>query len=201
MQNRIRYIFFDLGGVFFEWNTYFTNAADTFHIDRLQMAKIFDNYDEQITRGFMTPQKFWEKCQEELHVNNAGNFNFLARWVDDYIPIMSTHIFAKELNRKYKLGIISNTYKGMYPLLIEKNKVPNISFDVKILSCDAGFQKPEREIYRLAQSKTPANNNEILFVDDSDNYLKPAKKMGWQTFLFDTNNVDKSITAIQSMLG
>ena len=200
MENNIKFIFFDIGGVFLEWDNCFKNAAKKHNLDRQQISALFGKYDDQITKGQMTPEEFWRKCQEELFIKNAKDFNFLESWVDDYIPITDVYSFVKALSKKYKIGLISNIYKGMFSLLIEKNIIPNISFDVKILSCEVGLRKPEIEIYTLAQSKCHLKNSEILFIDDVKIHLEPAKRMGWQTFLFETHNVDKSIAGIQSLL-
>jgi hypothetical protein len=39
-----------------------------------------------------------------------------------------------------------------------------------------------------------------LFIDDKKDFLLPAQKLGWQTFLFDANNPNKSAKSLQNIL-
>jgi epoxide hydrolase-like predicted phosphatase len=200
MDNKIKFIYFDFGGVFFNWDNYFKKAADKFAFDRQQIIRFFNKNNEAITKGHISSQKFWEMFQEEMGIENAESFDFLASWVEDYMPLPSVHRFAKTLSKHYKVGVISNIYKGMHPLLIEKGRIPDISFDTTVLSCEVGLQKPEIEIYELAQSKIHYKGKEVLFIDDVESYIDSAKNMGWQTFQFETNNVDKSLADLERLL-
>lgn len=200
MRNKIKFIYFDFGGVFFNWDNYFKNASDAFGFDRQQIIKYFNKNSEAITKGHISSQKFWEMFQEEVGIKNAKNFDFTKSWANDYVPIPAMHRFAKSLHKKYKVGVISNIYKGMYPFMVKNGKVPDSIFSVEILSCEVRLQKPEREIFELAQQKAGFAGDEILFIDDSKEYLDGAKQLGWQTFHFETHNADTSIAGIKNLL-
>lgn len=161
---------------------------------------MFTKYNKEVTKGFFSSQEFWERCQEELKIKDDKNFNFVENWVGDYVAIEKMHQFVKEVNKKYEIGIISNIYEGMFPLMIRQKKIPNIRFVSKILSCDEGLMKPDREIYELAESRISYRGSEILFIDDVKEYIDSAKKMGWQTFQFETYNPEKSIRELYTLL-
>lgn len=141
MDSTIKFIYLDLGGVLFNWELYFTNVSKAFHLERPQIGALYIKYNEGIMKGTISPQKFWELCQKELSIRNVKNFDFLENWVNDYQPILEMHKLASALNRKYKIGIISNLYKGMYPVLIKNGKIPELRLDALILSCEVGLQK------------------------------------------------------------
>lgn len=51
-------------------------------------------------------------------------------------------------------------------------------FEPRILSCDEGYAKPEQELYDIAVDRAGVLPHEILFVDDQEKCLVPAKAMG-----------------------
>ncbi|MCA9369346.1 HAD-IA family hydrolase, partial [Candidatus Woesebacteria bacterium] len=75
-----------------------------------------------------------------------------------------------------------------------------INWDAHTHSCDIGFVKPEIEIYQIATEKAKTNPEEILFIDDNNNFIEGAKKIGWQTFLFDEENPRDSVFQLRTLL-
>ena len=50
------------------------------------------------------------------------------------------------------------------------------------------------------QKKSGFKANEILLVDDRKDFIEPARKIGWNTYLFDPLKAQKSIREINSLL-
>ena len=90
---------------------------------------------------------------KKYHIPEADNFDFLESWVSDYKPIPEIHNFIHNIKSNYKIGLLSNIYKGMWPLLLEKKLIPDIRYEAVIFSCGVGMRKPEEGIYALAQKK------------------------------------------------
>ncbi len=59
-------------------------------------------------------------------------------------------------------------------------------FEDIIVSGRVGLCKPEPEIYELASRRFGYSANEILFIDDREENLEPAAKLGWTTHHFRT---------------
>jgi FMN phosphatase YigB (HAD superfamily) len=196
----INFVYFDLGGVFFEWDQAFATAANKFGVDIKRIIGIFNEHDEEITKGYMAPGKFWNVCREKLNIKGGENYNFLESWVGDYVPIEVLHKMARVIAEKYHVGIISNIYKGMYPLLLKRKIVPDLDFKPVILSCEVHLRKPEKEIFKLAQERAGCGVDEILFIDDSTSSVAGAKDFGWKTVLFETYNPDKTIDKVKKRL-
>src|SRR5882672_3970203 len=116
LENKIKFIYFDLGGVFFNWDNYFQNVAKEFKFDRHQIMNFFKKHDERLTKGLVSPQAFWEIYQKDAGIKNTDGFDFLDNWVEDFMPLLPMHKFAETLIKRYQVGVISNIYKGMYPL-------------------------------------------------------------------------------------
>jgi len=199
--NKIKFIYFDIGGVMTDTDNYFKEATTKFSIPINEFTKFWqDNFRDEMTRGKITPQDFWKQAIKKFNLKNAEDFNFVESWMNDYIPRKEVHELAKKFSKKYKIGLISNLYPGMMPRLIEIGKVPDINYSVLILSNEVGLMKPEKAIYDLSTTKVGIKLEEILLIDDRQDFIKGAKAAGWQTVWFDTNNIDKSIKQIKELL-
>tara|TARA_Y100000034_G_scaffold83486_1_gene99938 strand:+ start:181 stop:810 length:630 start_codon:yes stop_codon:yes gene_type:complete len=93
---------------------------------------------------------------------------------------------AKKLRKKgYKTGILSDQWHLSEEALIPPKD--NKKFNPIIVSSRVGLRKPDPKIYKLLIKKCKCKANEILFVDNRNWNLKPAKKLGIKTILFKDN--------------
>src|SRR3989344_3200035 len=168
----IKFIYFDVGGVLLDWSKVFENATTKFNLDPEDIGKVFDENHDPITKGLISAQELWGKCIQKYNLKNASDYNFLESWVSDYQPIREMHQLIYKIVPKYKIGLLSNIYEGMLPLLLEKKIIPNINYEQIVFSCDVGMMKPNSDIYALAQKKARVDANEILLVDNRKDILK-----------------------------
>jgi len=199
MNNRL-FIYFDVGSVLVDWSNAFETSASRFNLTVDDIFKVFNENDEQITKGFITPQQLWEKCIKKYNIPDARNYDFLESWVSDYKPIQEMHNLVHKIKSNYRIGLLSNIYKGMLPLLLKKRVVPAIHYQEIVFSCDVSMRKPEADIYNLAQKKAKIEPDNILLVDDREDYLEGAKKASWYTFLFDNKKRVQSTKELEKYL-
>lgn len=83
-------------------------------------------------------------------------------------------------------------YPKMYKSILKNKIIPKIGWDIIIDSSKVGLQKPDPEIYVLAEKLAEAKGEEIFFVENTKVNIDTAKSLGWQTFLYDSNNYEKS---------
>ncbi len=198
---KIKFIYFDIGNILVDWTNAFKTVSKKFHIPFSKIAiNEWNKYDDEITRGKITPQEFWNKVRQDLKVKDGGDLDFLENWIGDYKPIKETHKLLKTLEKNYKVGLITNLYIGMFQKLLEKKLIPKAKYSAIVISCETGFRKPEKEIYNIATEKSGVKPEEILLIDDRKDFVEGAKKMGWQTFLFNTKNLKISVKKLSSKL-
>ena len=94
--------------------------------------------------------------------------------------------FAIKLKKQgYKIAILSDQWylskKAFFSKQLEKN------FKPAIISCDIGVRKPNPKIYLILLKKLKLPAKKVLFIDNQQWNLKPAKKIGFQTILFKNN--------------
>jgi len=73
----------------------------------------------------------------------------------------------------------------MFDKIIKRKLLPPVNWNVVIDSSVVGYQKPDRQIFEIAEQKANAKKSEILFVENSPEHISEASEFGWQTFLYD----------------
>ena len=91
-----------------------------------------------------------------------------------------------------KVGLLTNMYVNMYEAIKDRGIFPSVLWDVVIDSSKVGLEKPNKEIFIYAQQKAGCNGNEILFVENSIEYINVASSLGWHAFLYDSAHPNES---------
>lgn len=201
-MNRVKFIYFDIGNVMADTNDYFKGATTKFNIPLSDFTQFWDsgNGADDMTRGKITAQEFWQDAVRKFNIENAGDFDFLESWLSDYKPISETHELARKLSKQYEIGLISNLYPGMITKLFNRELVADLKYSAVILSCETGFRKPEKEIYQIATEKAAVRPEDIFFIDDRIDFIEGANKFGWHTFRFDDGKILSTINRLEKLL-
>jgi len=85
----------------------------------------------------------------------------------------------------YKIAILSDQWQLSHRVLAPKKYMKK--FNKVIISCQVGLRKPDPEIYKLLLKKLKLKPKQIVFIDNQDWNLVPAKKLGMKTILFKNN--------------
>jgi putative hydrolase of the HAD superfamily len=96
--------------------------------------------------------------------------------------------FIAAIRKQYKLAIISNDSGRWSKYLREKFDI-NKLFDVISISGDLKIQKPDERIFRLTIEQLGCNAEDCFYVDDREGNLEAASKVGMNTVLFNSRNV------------
>lgn len=182
-------ILFDIGGVLVDCNDSFKTAASDLNIPIELIDEAFDKYEAEITLGEISPQELYQYILKKNKISKDSNYNFTENWVKDYKVIPDSYDLLIDLSSHYKLGLLSNTYKGIVGESIISNKMPDILYAYKFLSCDLAMQKPNQDIYDYVENETGYKGSEILFIDDRIDFLEIPKRIGWQTVLYNSSSV------------
>ncbi|MCA9345722.1 HAD-IA family hydrolase, partial [Candidatus Saccharibacteria bacterium] len=85
----------------------------------------------------------------------------------------------------YKIGLMTNIMPGLLQQMLQTHILPDVAYDAIIDSSEAGYIKPEPEIYQAAQDMAGCEPAEILLIDDSRPNLMAAERLGWHVLWFD----------------
>lgn len=183
----IKAVIFDYDGVMKKSQKLSLDIADLYNISVEEYEKHLPQLKpiiEKFDKGLIGADEFWaefsnamgkalpEKCGEKAKQMYKGRFVFLSE---------VTGLIDELKNQKFKLAILSN----MFPYQAEVTKENNgyAPFDNVFISCERGLKKPDLEFYDLAIKEMNVKPEECLFVDDKEENLVPAEKLGMKTIL------------------
>lgn len=121
-------------------------------------------------------------------------------WLGSLVPINESIKLLRELKSKnYKIYFLSNFYEeGFYYM---KNKFPILNeSDGYLISYQVKLMKPNIKIYKMFLEKFDLKPKECFFLDDLEENLEGARKVGIQGMVFeDANKVWNYIEKVNSM--
>ena len=176
-------VVFDLNGVFF--TNGFTLAvkriADHVGKKHEHIENIFSTPEAKAYRaGVHDPGAFWESVSG--HFDDISVIKELL--FSSYVPIPEAHAFFQRLRKAgIMLGFLSNSPHDRFFYLEQKHRFRK-HFDFGIFSFEAGAQKPERPIYEKLIERCGVLSPEVIFVDDKEENLVPARELGMSALLF-----------------
>ena len=180
----IKFIYFDVGGVIFEWKHSLNALSKELGINLDSDSPVWQKYDNRVCRGENKPQQLWTNLTKH-YKKQPKDIKFLEFWVNNFVAINEIHSLICKLSKKYPIGLLTNIFPGTLNLAIKKGYIPNIKYSALIESCEVGYVKPEKEIFEISEKEALVKPSEIFFIDDSKTNIKVAQKRGWQTHLFD----------------
>ena len=119
------------------------------------------------------------------------------------LPFPETISVLKELKKKYKLCMITNTFKQSHQAMAQNYHFENI-FDLVLVSYEVGAVKPNNLMYEVALKKFKVKPNEVVMVGDTleDDVLAP-EKLGIHGIVIDRKkkyvSYEKRITSLEQL--
>ncbi len=184
-MEKIRAIIFDWGGGLIEDPAprLFEYCAKALGVGVEQYRIAFDICLNDFQTGRITEQQFWFNMTTHLKVPTLHTDSLWSKaFTVAYEPRQEMFALVSRLRETgVKTALLSNTEKPAVEL-IRKQKYD--LFDVAVFSCLEGVTKPERKIYEITLDRlgTPAGN--ALFIDDKQDFIDGAQRVGLQTILF-----------------
>jgi HAD superfamily hydrolase (TIGR01509 family) len=134
---------------------------------------------EDFWTGKLTEDDFWQwliKLCQTIDMQKAKSI-----LLENLRPLPAFDYIAK-WSELADIHLLSNHRKEWLDPLLKPIKKYTKSINI---SSTVGFCKPNLEIYNIINSNLHTKH-EVMFVDDQDKNLKPAKSLGWSTLIADT---------------
>lgn len=182
MEN-IKLAAFDLEGVLFDWHKGIESISKTTNVKYDTIHNYLIKRHSELELGKITEKEFWSDFILEYKLFCKAE-DLIFYWVHSQPKISKNWELAKEYkNNGIKLAIVSNSWPTLIYCL-QKIYPDFVIFDYIFESHKIGYTKPSIEFFKYVENKTGFTGNEILIIDDSEENLQGAKKMGWQIKYF-----------------
>jgi putative hydrolase of the HAD superfamily len=187
MSRKYSAIVFDLGQVLIPFDYQIFIDAVNKHQAGLgeKFVKIYnDNYSvhRDFERGKISEQEFIALMLEWLEHKVTAD-EFIRYWSGIFSLNEKVISLLPELKKRYKLYLLSNTNSIHQKYGYQHYEFLKI-FDKLFLSHEVGYVKPEEGIYRAVENYSQLPSDEHLFIDDIEEYVLAAKKIGWDGIQF-----------------
>ena len=141
-----------------------------------------------IERGIGDAEAWKARAHAELEARAGKPLPPLhEEWRRAQRPIEANLDLVARLRPPYKISVLSNADCSLRGRLEEEMRIHHL-FDDIVCSAEVGMAKPEAEIFRLAASRLGVAPEECVFVDDWDQNIEAARKIGMTGVLY---RVDK----------
>lgn len=183
----IKTVIFDYDGVVKKSQKLSLDIADLYKISVEECEKFSPQLKliiEKFDKGLIAEEKFWmefsdalgkavpEKCEEKARKMYKDKFVFFPEVIG---------LIEKLKSEGFRLSILSNMFPYQAEIIKENNGYA--LFDDVFISCERGIKKPNLEFYELVIREMNVSPQECLFIDDKEENLLPAEKLGMKTVL------------------
>ncbi|MEA3355540.1 MAG: hypothetical protein U9Q63_03595 [Patescibacteria group bacterium] len=197
MNNSIKFVYFDVGGVLYLDYSKTNKWEEMQHdlgITQKKSSKFNQLWKKHASRVCLDydVNNLIPILKKELNLNIPKNYSMLKDFINRFDKNPSIWPVAKYAKKHYKVGLLTNQYPRMLPLIMQGKQIPNVEWDIVIDSSIVGLQKPDPNIFKLSQKRAKTKSKYIFYIDNDQKHLDSAKNLGWQTFLYDPSNPLKS---------
>jgi putative hydrolase of the HAD superfamily len=184
---KIATLFFDVGGVILTngWDTAARHAAmNKFQLDTAEFEARHELANPPWERGEITMEEYLART---IFYRER---TFWPKEFEDFMcaqskPLAESLEFVKgiALSGRYLMAVISNESVEINAYRIKMFGLREI-FTAFFSSCYVGIQKPDARIFKVALDVTQRNADECIFVDDREENVAGARKVGMNTIQF-----------------
>lgn len=172
-------VLIDLGGVLVADSLPAVAAAWSTRLGLTQQAflgALFGGSDDQVLTGRVSEPAWWDIVAGRLGAAPAQlaelQQDLASREVWDEVLVA----LLRRLRGHAKTAIVSNAWPGARARMAEAGKL-DIADEI-VLSCEAGYAKPDPRIYQAALRRLAVTPGDALFIDDTPGHVTTARSLG-----------------------
>ena len=192
-------VLFDLSGVFFkrDLKEVVKRISKKYFLDPQKLEFVLIGpFSFEYRKGLVYPEDFWKRVKEYLNIEDVEKIKHA--FFNAYYPYNKTIKFIKKLKqRKIQVAFISNSPKDRVKYLNRKYNFISL-FDFGLFSFEVNVCKPDKGIYEKFLEKFNLKASEVIYIDDKEKNLEPAKELGIKTILF--KNIEQLECGIRELL-
>ncbi len=193
----ISFVYFDVGGVIIKdfsgtdkWTQMKRDIGIRPEIER-EFEQFYDENEEMLHTG-KDVDSLIPVIAEKFHINFPPGYSLSVDFVNRFEKNELILPIIEKIKQECRIGLLTNMYPRTLSMIKKKGIMPDIPWDVVVDSSVEGCQKPNLAIFKVGEQKAGVKKENILFIDNKDENVKAAKGFGWQTFLYDPSNHEKS---------
>lgn len=172
----IKAIIFDCFGVLTadSWREYCNSLPPSIDVEAARRLNL------QMDAGLITKEEFLGQASKITKDTPQEMSKHVANETSKNGQLLG---YIKQLKLKYKIGLISNIASDwICGTFLSKEE--QLLFDDMVLSYKVGMTKPDPRIYLLACQRLSVEPEEVIYVDDIEQYSQAAKAVGIKAIVY-----------------
>lgn len=194
---RVTLYIFDMGGVVARNNDVFPDVLSYLDLTREEFLTFAGENLEKLFNGKVSPDEFWAQFSRrygrEVKEELFGKF---------FHPSIDGEVIAliRQVKARARVVCGTNTFDPHYDYHLSRGQY--VIFDAVFASNKIGLSKPDPEFYRYILKNEGVNPENTFFVDDTEENVLSAERMGINATLFrDSKSLDLQIKNHQRSSG
>ncbi len=189
----IKTIIFDFGGVILDIDPQITikefQKMGFKDVAKTNSKEFIEDIIRKFERGIYTPEVFRKKLRAflELEVSDQKLDDAWNALIYD-IPAERIEVL-EQVKKNYQMLLLSNSNEIHYDLYVRDLQLRfgyrefDELFDKSYFSFDVHLSKPDPEVYEFIMNQHDLKPSETLFIDDNEENIAAASKLGLKTYL------------------
>ena len=201
----IKFIYFDVGGVAIRdfsgtgrWADFIKEIGIT-DAQAEAFRAVWDEHEQEFSIG-RELDVILPVIEEDFGIQLPKEYTLLNGLVSRFAvnpPIWPAIEYARS---KARVGLLTNMFNGMLDAINDRQLLPPGEWAAVVDSSIEMLKKPDHELFKLAEKRAGFSGQEILFIDNTAGHIEAAKAFGWQTFLYDSADVEQSSNELLKLL-
>lgn len=138
---------------------------------------------QRFETGLVSGQQFFEELSKICGLNVSYKKLKTIYSKDKFTPVEGMEDLIKGLQKKYKIGLLSNTSEWDYDYILKCAPIIK-TFNTITTSFGVKAMKPSLEIFENGLSKLKFKPEECVYTDDIFDYVEAAKGIGMKAVQF-----------------
>jgi len=188
MNNKIKNLIFDLGGVIvLSEDVNFLEFDHKFSLPEGTTEKVVkDCFKKKEVRKDFDIEKYFEETFS--HLMSYENYSEVINTIFESEKINKELVnWIEERRDEHIISLLTNNTSSLNEILEEKFDIKYL-FDFIFNSAEIGIAKPNPKVYHYVLENTKTDPKNCVFVDDSKKNVQAARKLGIRSILFCNNN-------------
>lgn len=156
------------------------------HVDDATVRTAFKSLLQPFARAELSSDEFLRRFIGALTTEqNPTDFAYLF---SETLPTVNEQLlqYIQKLRGTYHTYLLSNNFGPVFPEYEKRIAFPDY-FDKLFLSHQLGVSKSQPEIWARVLPQVDCAPQDMIFIDNKDTYLAPAKSLGMDTILYQQN--------------